>query len=109
MCPSWKLSSGVDCVLMKILFSVTLTAFMIGLALLACYAPWTATPPGSSAAHDSLGYAAVWSQRFAALPGARVDPGAFSMLAGVVLFFAIAIGASAYFFRNKRGSEREDV
>jgi hypothetical protein len=56
-----------------------------------------------------LGYAAIWSKHFAALPGARMDSGAFAMLAGVVLFFAIVIGAAAYFFRNKRGSEREDV
>jgi len=27
----------------------------------------------------------------------------------VVAFFAVVIGASAYFFRNKRGAEREDV
>ena len=94
---------------MKTLFSVTFFAFLIGLALLSCFAPWTTTPAGSSAQHNSLGYAAIWSHRFTALPGARVDPGAFAMLAGVVLFFAIAIGGSAYFFRNKRGSEREDV
>ncbi|MGB2672961.1 MAG: hypothetical protein WBE73_04695 [Candidatus Acidiferrum sp.] len=94
---------------MKTLFSVTLFAFIIGLVLLCCFAPWTTTPPGSSAQHDFLGYAAIWSHQFAALPGARVDQGAFAMLAGVVLFFAIAIGGSAYFFRNKRGSEREDV
>ncbi|MGC0771427.1 MAG: hypothetical protein WB543_00720 [Candidatus Acidiferrum sp.] len=94
---------------MKTLFSVTFFAFLIGLALLSCFAPWTTTPAGSSAQHNSLGYAAIWSHRFTALPGAKVDPGAFAMLAGVVLFFAIAIGGSAYFFRTKRGSEREDV
>ncbi|MGB6596535.1 MAG: hypothetical protein WBE70_05380, partial [Candidatus Acidiferrum sp.] len=81
---------------MKTLFSVTLFAFIIGLVLLCCFAPWTTTPPGSSAQHDFLGYAAIWSHQFAALPGARVDQGAFAMLAGVVLFFAIAIGGSAY-------------
>jgi hypothetical protein len=94
---------------MKTLFSVTLFTFLVGLALLCCFAPWTTTAPGSSAPHNSLGYAAIWSHQFAALPGARVDPGAFAMLAGVALFFAIAIGGSAYFFRGKRGSEREDV
>ena len=94
---------------MKTLFSVTFFSFLIGLAVLCCFAPWTTTPAGSSAAHDSLGYAAIWSHRFAALPRARVDPGAFAMLSGVIFFFAIAIGGSAYFFRNKRGSEREDV
>ena len=31
------------------------------------------------------------------------------MLAGVVAFFAVVIGGAAYFFRDKRGSEREDV
>jgi hypothetical protein len=94
---------------MKTLVSVTFFTFLIGLAILCFFAPWTTTPAGSSAAHDSLGYAAIWSQRLAALPGARVDSGAFAMLAGVVLFFAIVIGAAAYFFRGKRGSEREDV
>ena len=84
-------------------------AFLIGMAILCCFAPWTPTPPGSSAAHDSLGYAAIWSHRFATIAGARVDWGAFAILAGVVAFFAIVIAASAYFFRNKRGSEREDV
>ena len=95
--------------LMKTLFGVTFFAFAIGMGILCCFAPWTSTPLGSSAAHDSLGYTAIWSHQYAAVPGARVDLGAFAMLAGVVFFFAVVIGASAYFFRNKRGSEREDV
>ncbi len=94
---------------MNTLFRVTFVAFLIGLALLCFFAPWTTTPAGSTAPHNSLGYAAIWSHQFAAIPGARVDLGAFAILAGVALFFAIAIGGSAYFFRNKRGSEREDV
>jgi hypothetical protein len=94
---------------MKTLLSVTLFSFLIGMGFLCCFAPWTTTPAGSAAAHDSLGYAAIWSHQYAAIPGARVDAGALAMLAGVVLFFAIVIGASAYFFRGKRGAEREDV
>jgi hypothetical protein len=94
---------------MNTLLKVTLFAFAIGLAILCCFAPWTTTPAGSDAAHNSLGYAAIWSHQFAAVPGARVDMGAFAMLAAVAAFFAIVIGASAYFFRNKRGAEREDV
>jgi hypothetical protein len=94
---------------MKIFQSVGFFAFLIGMAILCFFAPWTSTPAGSSAAHDSLGYAAIWSQRFATVAGARVDWGAFAMLAGVVAFFAVVITASAYFFRNKRGSEREDI
>jgi hypothetical protein len=94
---------------MKIFQNVGFVAFLMGMAMLCFFSPWTSTPAGSSAAHDSLGYAAVWSQRFAAVPGARVDSGAFATLAGVVAFFAIVIAAGAYFFRNKRGSEREDV
>ena len=94
---------------MNTLLKVTLFAFVIGLAILCYSAPWTTTPAGSDAAHNSLGYAAIWSDQFRAVPGARVDLGAFLMLAGVVAFFAIVIGASAYFFRNKRGAEREDV
>lgn len=100
---------GVDCRSMKTLFSVTFFSFLIGMGFLCCLAPWTTTPAGSAAAHDSLGYAAIWSSRFGAVAGARVDPGAFAMLTGVVLFFAIVIGAGAYFFRGKRGAEREDV
>ena len=94
---------------MKIFQSVAVFAFLIGMAILCFFAPWTSTPPGSSAAHDSLGYVPIWSQRFAAVAGAGVDWGAFALLAGVVAFFAVVIAAGAYFFRNKRGSEREDV
>jgi hypothetical protein len=94
---------------MNTLLKVTLFVLVVGLGILCCFAPWTSTPAGSAAAHDSLGYAAVWSHAYAAVPGARVDLGAFAMLGGVVLFFAVVIGASAYFFRNKRGAEREDV
>jgi hypothetical protein len=94
---------------MKIFQNVGFFAFLIGMAILCFFAPWTSTAAGSSAAHDSLGYAAIWSQRFAAVAGARVDWGAFAILAGVVAFFAAVIAASAYFFRNKRGSEREDI
>ena len=94
---------------MKTLFNVTFFSFLIGMVILCCFAPWTTTPVGSAAAHDSLGYAAIWSTRFGAVAGARGDPGAFALLAGVVLFFAVVIGAGAYFFRGKRGAEREDV
>jgi hypothetical protein len=94
---------------MKIFQSVGFFAFLTGMAILCFFAPWASTPAGSSAAHDSLGYAAIWSQRFATVTGARVDWGAFAILAGVVAFFAIVVAAGAYFFRNKRGSEREDL
>jgi hypothetical protein len=67
---------------MNTLLKVTLFAFVIGLAILCCSAPWTTTPAGSDATHNSLGYAAIWSHEFAAVPGARVDLGAFAMLAG---------------------------
>jgi len=83
---------------MKTLYSVTSFALLIGLAILCCFAPWTTTPVGSPAAHDSLGYA---SHLVAAVCSGRrspVDPGAFMILAGVVAFFAIVIGAAAYFF-----------
>jgi cytochrome bd-type quinol oxidase subunit 1 len=94
---------------MKTFYGVTIFAFLAGMLILCFFAPWTSTPPGSSAVHDSLGYAAIWSQHFAAVAGARVDTGAFAILAGVVAFFAIVIGGASYFFRNKRGNEREDV
>jgi hypothetical protein len=94
---------------MKTFYKVTFFALLIGLGALCCFAPWTATPAASPGTRDSLGYAAIWSQRFAAVAGARVDPGAFAILAGVAAFFAVVIGGTAYFFRTKRGAEREDV
>lgn len=94
---------------MKTFYRVTLLAFVIGLVLLCCFVPWTTTPAGSSAAHDAVGYAPIWSQRFADVPGARVDYGAFALLAGGSAFFAIVIGGASYFFRDDRGSERSDT
>jgi hypothetical protein len=49
----------------------------------------------------------VWSTKFAGVPGARIDWSAFAILAGVVGFFSIVMGAVAYFFRGKRGSEKD--
>lgn len=93
---------------MRTFYRVTLIALLIGLAFASFHAPWTTTPPGSSAPHDSLGYAAMWSHQFASVPGARVDTAAFAIISSVVAFFAITVGAIAYFFRNKRGAERHD-
>jgi hypothetical protein len=36
-----------------------------------------------------------------------VDPGPFAVLGAVVAFFAIVLGAAAYFFRDKRGPEKD--
>jgi hypothetical protein len=94
---------------MKTFYRVTLFVFVVGLAVLCGFAPWTSAPPGSPAPHNALGFAAIWSQQFASIPGARLDVGAFAMMAGVVAFFAVVIGGAAYFFRTKRGPEREDV
>jgi|SRR5580704_5761575 hypothetical protein len=100
---------GVDLLGMKTFYRVTLFVFVIGLAILCGFAPWTSTPAGSSAPHNTLGFAAVWSQQFSSVPGARMDPGAFAIMSVVVAFFSVVIGGAAYFFRNKRGPEREDA
>jgi hypothetical protein len=92
---------------MKTFYNVTLLCFALGLVILLFYAPWTSTPPGSPYTHVVLGYAPVWSVKFANMPGARVDWGGFTLMAGGVGFFAIVIGASAYFFRDKRGPEKD--
>jgi hypothetical protein len=92
---------------MKTFYNVTLICFVLGLAIILFYAPWTSTPAGSPYTHVMLGYAPVWSSTFANAPGARVDWGGFMLLAGGVGFFAIVIGASAYFFRDKRGPEKD--
>jgi hypothetical protein len=94
---------------MKTFYQVTLIAFVLGLAVLCGFAPWTSTEAENSAAHNLLGYAPIWSRHFAGVAGARVDSAAFAMLAGVVAFFAIVIGGAAFFFRDRRGSERADV
>jgi hypothetical protein len=94
---------------MKTFYRVTLLVLVVGLAVLCGFAPWTSAPPGSPGPHNSLGFAAIWSQQFAAVPGARLDSGAFAVLTLVVGFFSVVIGAAAYFFRGKRGPEREDV
>jgi hypothetical protein len=91
---------------MKTFYRVTLLAFVIGFALLCCFVPWIV---GSSVAHNAVGYAPLWSQRFAAVPGARIDYGGFAILAGAVAFLSIVIGGAAFFFRDNRGSERADV
>ena len=92
---------------MKTFYNVTLLCFALGLAGLLFRAPWTMTPAGSAYTHVVLGYAAVGSRQFANVPGARVDWGAFTLMAGGVGFFSIVLGASAYFFRAKRGPEKD--
>ena len=92
---------------MKTFYNVTLFCFALGLVILCFYAPWTPTPAGSPYTHVALGYAPVWSSKFAGVPGARVDSGGFISIAGAVGFFSIVIGAAAYFFRGKRGPEKD--
>ena len=92
---------------MKTFYNVTLVCFALGLVIILFYAPWTSTPAGSPYTHVALGYAPVASEKFANVPGARVDWGGFTLMAGGVGFFAIVIGASAYFFRDKRGPEKD--
>jgi hypothetical protein len=92
---------------MKTFYNVTLFFFVVGMLVVFCYAPWTPTPADSPYTHVSLGYAPVWSGKFAGVPGARVDWGGLALIAGGVGFFSIVIGASAYFFRAKRGPEKD--
>ncbi|HEX3119774.1 MAG TPA: hypothetical protein VHP80_11825 [Candidatus Acidoferrum sp.] len=92
---------------MKNFYNVTLLCFALGVAGLLFRAPWTMTPAGSAYTHVVLGYAPVASEKFANVPGARVDWGAVTLMAGGVGFLSIVIGASAYFFRAKRGPEKD--
>jgi hypothetical protein len=91
---------------LKTLYNVTLFCFALGLVALCFYAPWTPTPMGSAYTQVAWGYAPVWSSKFARVPGARVDWGAFTLMAGAVGFFSIVMGTAAYFFRGKRGPEK---
>ena len=92
---------------MNIFYNVTLFCFAVGIVILCCYAPWTLTPSGSPYTHVALGYAPVWSAKFAGVPGARVDWSGFMLIAGAAGFFSIVIGAASYFFRGKRGPEKD--
>ncbi len=92
---------------MKTLYDVTLMCFAIGILALLLHAPWTLTPTGSAYTHVVLGYAPVFSAKYKNVPGARVDWGALTLMAGEVGFFSMVIGASAYFFRAKRGPEKD--
>jgi hypothetical protein len=92
---------------MKTFYRITILAFVVGLALLCCFAPWTASPAAYSGPNGALSYAPLWSHQ--AMPGAKLDTAAFVLLTGVVGFFAIVIGGAAYFFRDNRGTERADV
>jgi hypothetical protein len=92
---------------MKTFYNVTLFFFALGIVTLCFYAPWTPTPVGSPYTPVALGYAPVWSAKFVGVPGARVDWGGFTLIAGAVGFFSIVIGAVAYFFRGKRGPEKD--
>jgi len=90
---------------MKVFYGVTLFVFLVGMAIVCRFTPWTLAPAGSSAAHAFLGYAAIWSQQFPAVPGARVDWASFAIMSSVAAFFAIVFGAIAHFFGGKRGPE----
>jgi hypothetical protein len=93
--------------IVKTFYNVTLWSFALGMVILCFYAPWTPTPAASPYTHVLLGYAPVWSAKFAGVPGARVDWGGFTLIAGAVGFFSIVMGAAAYFFRGKRGPEKD--
>ncbi len=89
-------------VIMKVFYGVLIFCFLLGLLIVAFYAPWTSTPPGSAAPHAFLGYAPAWSSHFSTVPGARVDRGDAAILVAIVAFFSIVIAGSFYFFRTKR-------
>jgi hypothetical protein len=91
---------------MKTFYNVTLFFFALGIVILCFYAPWTPTPAGSPYTHVALGYAPVWSAKFAGMPGARVDWGGFTLIAGAVGFFSIVIGAAAFFFAPSAGRRK---
>ena len=99
------LSQTVESGFMKTFYGVTVVCFLLALLLVCFYAPWVVNTVGS--ANTSIGYAPVWSTRYAGVAGAQVDRGALGFLAGAAAFFSIVIGGSAYFFRNKRTGEKD--
>ena len=85
-------------------FHVTFALMFIGLLILCFYAPWTQPENDGLNLHQTIGYAPVWSKKFAQIPAAHVDwSGAFAVYAGGIVFFSIVLAAVAYFFREKRG------
>jgi hypothetical protein len=77
---------------------------ILGLLILCVHAPWTQPEPNSPNLHQTIGYAPVWSNAYAQIPGAQVDcSDAFAAYAGAIVFFSIVLGGIAHFFREKRG------
>jgi hypothetical protein len=85
-------------------YYVTFTLMIIGLLILCAHAPWTQPEPHSPNLHQTIGWAPVWSNAYAQIPGGHVDwNGAFAAYAGAIIFFSIVLVGIAYFFREKRG------
>ena len=92
---------------MKTFYTVTLLCFILGMLIVSFHAPWTSTPAGSPDVHNLLGYAPAWSSQFSGVSGARADTSGIALLSGVVGFFSVVLGGSAYFFRGKRTGEKD--
>ncbi len=85
-------------------YYTTFSLMLVGLLILCFYAPWTQPDPSVPNAHQTIGYAPLWSKSYAQIPAAHVDwNGAFAAYAGAIIFFSIVLGGITYFFREKRG------
>ncbi|HXN65211.1 MAG TPA: hypothetical protein VN862_07745 [Candidatus Acidoferrales bacterium] len=83
---------------MRRCLSVTIPLAAIGLAVLGLYTPWLQVLPDSGATPLPLGYAPIWSTRFATMPGARIDATRFEVYASIILFMSLVIGLCAYLY-----------
>jgi hypothetical protein len=83
-------------------YKVTLFCFAVGVVLVCLYAPWSPAPGPSPFSHQVLGYAPVWSGKFAGVPGSRVSWSAFALMAGAVAIIALVVGGLAESFKINR-------
>jgi phage shock protein PspC (stress-responsive transcriptional regulator) len=83
-------------------YKVTLFCFAVGVVLVYLYAPWSPVPGPNPFSHQVLGYAPVWSGKFAGVPGSRVSWSAFTLMAGAVGIIALVVGGLAESFQINR-------
>ena len=76
--------------------NVTLPLACIGMAILCFVAPWKQVHPADPILARSLGYAPLWSRKFAQIPDAQVDSNQLFIYTVLVLAVSVVAGICAY-------------
>ena len=76
--------------------NVTLPLACIGMAILCFAAPWKQVHPADPILARSLGYAPLWSRKFAQIPDAQVDSNQLFIYTVLVLAVSVVAGICTY-------------